>query len=48
MKIKLTIGQLKKILKTQSPKYPITIMMTGIDKAELAELVTLLKSKRKS
>lgn len=48
MKVKLTLAQLKKILQTEEPKYPITIFMAGIDKEELEEVVKILKAKKKS
>ncbi len=47
MKIRLTIEQLKKVLKTEKPKYPIKIIMKGIDKEQLKELVNTLKEDRK-
>ena len=47
MKIRMTIDQLKKILKTEKPKYPITIIMKGIDKEQFKELVKTLKENRK-
>lgn len=47
MKIRITPEQLKKILETQPPKFPITIFMKGIDKVEMDELVKLIKSKKK-
>lgn len=46
MKLKITIEQLKKVLQTEKPKYPITIIMKGIDKEEMKELVKLLKDKK--
>ena len=48
MKVKLTLAQLKKILQTEEPKYPITIFMAGIDKEELKEVVKILKAKKKT
>lgn len=47
MKIRLTIDQFKKVLKTEKPKFPITIIMKGIDKEELKALVKTLKDNRK-
>jgi len=47
MKIRLTLAQLKRILKTEKAKYPITIIMAGIDRAELQELLKLLREKKK-
>ena len=46
-KIKITAEQLIRILETEPPKFPITIVMKGMDKAEMDELVKLLKAKRK-
>ncbi|SFQ45228.1 CBS domain-containing protein [Flavobacterium akiainvivens] len=45
MKIKITLEQLKRVLTTEKPKYPITVVMKGIDKAELEDVVKLLKKK---
>lgn len=47
MKVKLTLDQLKKVLKTEEAKYPITIIMNGIDREELKELIKILKAKKK-
>lgn len=47
MKIRLTLPQLKKILQTEDPKYPITIIMKGIDKVELKEVIKILKEKKR-
>lgn len=46
MKLKITIEQLKRVLQTEKPKYPITIIMKGIDKEEMKELAKLLKDKK--
>ncbi len=48
MKIRLTIDQFKKILKTEKPKYPITIFLKGIDKEEIKTLVKMLKDDRRN
>ena len=48
MKVKLTLAQLKKILQTEEPKFPITIIMSGIDREELKDVVKLLKAKKKN
>lgn len=45
MRIKVTISQLKWILQSQYPKYPIEIMMKNIDKNELLKIGKLLKKK---
>lgn len=45
MKIKITLAQLKKVLTTEKPKYPITVIMKGIDEAELKDVIKLLKKK---
>jgi|GEM_PF-2181070 len=45
MKLKITIDQLKQILKTEVPKYPIEIMMSKVDKSELLKIGNLLKKK---
>jgi len=44
----MTLAQLKKVLNTEEPKYPIKIIMKGIDKAELMELIKVLKAKKKN
>ncbi|MBC7410108.1 MAG: hypothetical protein H7339_17120 [Arcicella sp.] len=46
-KIRITTKQMLKILETETPKFPLTIIMRGIDKAEMDELVKLLKTKKK-
>lgn len=43
MKLKITTSQFKEILNSVNPKYPITIIMKGIDKVEREELTQLLK-----
>lgn len=43
MKIILTIDQIKKVLKSQPPKFPITIKVKGISKKDLEELSKLLQ-----
>ena len=48
MKLIMTLAQLKKVLKTEEAKYPIKIIMKGIDKAELMELVKVLKAKKEN
>lgn len=45
-KIRLTLPQLKKILQTENPRYPITFFLKGIDREELAEVIKILKSKK--
>jgi len=47
MKIRITFEQLKRVLETEPPKFPITIGMKGIDKKEMDELVKLLNPKQK-
>lgn len=47
MRVKLTLDQLKKVLKTEEAKFPITIIMDGIDREELKELIKILKAKKK-
>lgn len=44
----MTLTQLRKILETECPKYPITIKMKGIDQQELKQLIRTLKTKKKS
>jgi hypothetical protein len=43
MKYRMTLTQLKTILQHEKPKFPITIIMKGIDKNELKEVIKLLK-----
>lgn len=45
MKIKITLAQLKTVLTTEKPKYPITVIMNGINKTELKDVIKLLKKK---
>lgn len=47
MKLKLTVDQFKRLLAREDtkPKYPITIDMKKVSKADLKELVELLKKK---
>lgn len=47
MKLKLTVDQFKRLLERPDtkPKYPITIDMKNVSKAELKDLVELLKKK---
>ncbi len=45
MKIKMTLEQLKMVLTTEKPKYPITVVMKGIDINELKDVIKLLKKK---
>ena len=47
MKVKLTLAQLKRILETEQPKYPITIVMAGLDRDEVMEIAKILQSKKK-
>lgn len=46
MKIKITISQLKEILKTQPAKYPIEVMMRNVDQSELLKIGKLLNQKK--
>ncbi len=45
MKLKLTISQLREVLKTEAPKFPIEIMMSKVDQNELLKIGNLLKNK---
>lgn len=45
MKLKITINQLREVLKTQPPKFPVEIMMGNVDQAELLKIGNLLKKK---
>ena len=46
MRIKITLAQWKAILtKTEKVHYPVTIVMKGIDKNELKEVIKLLNKK---
>lgn len=45
MKLKITINQLREILKTESPKFPVEIMMKNVDQNELLKIGNLLKKK---
>lgn len=46
MKLKMTIDQFFRVIKTEKPHYPITIVMKGIDKAKVEKLIKILKSKK--
>ena len=43
MKIKITIQQFKEVLNFADPKYPITIILKGIDAKEREELVKIIR-----
>lgn len=45
MKLKLTISQLSEILKTEAPKFPVEVIMSKVDQAELLKIGNLLKKK---
>ena len=47
MKVRMTIRQLKKVLENEIAKFPITVIMSGIDKEELKELIEILKKNKK-
>jgi hypothetical protein len=46
MKLKITVDQLKKLLENQPPKFPITVIMKGIDQSELDMIGKLLRKKK--
>ena len=43
MKLKITISQLKEVLRTEAPKFPIEVMMQNVDANELLKIGKLLK-----
>ena len=45
MKLKMTSSQLREILKTEVPKFPIEVMMSKVDQSELMKIGNLLKKK---
>jgi hypothetical protein len=47
MKLKMTISQFKEILNNVNPKFPITILLSGIDQAEREELTQLLRKTKR-
>ena len=47
MKLKMTIQQFKEVLNFADPKYPITIILKGIDAKEREELRQLLKKTKR-
>jgi hypothetical protein len=47
MKLKMTIQQFKEILNNANPKFPITILLSGIDRQEREELTQLLKKSKR-
>ncbi len=46
MKIIITLSQLKKILKSEDPKYPITFEVANFTPKELKEFSELFQSKK--
>ena len=46
MKIKITISQLKEVLKSEPAKYPIEVMMKNVDQSELLKIGKLLNQKK--
>ncbi len=48
MKLKITVSQLKEVLKTQAPKFPVEVMMQNVDAGELLKIGNLLKIKPKA
>lgn len=46
MKITLTVSQIKKLLQDHPIHLPITIIMKGIDREELKEIIKLLNKKK--
>jgi hypothetical protein len=47
MKIRLTLSQLKKILQTEDPKFPITFKVANFTDDELKEFSQLFQVKRR-
>ncbi|MCG2610647.1 hypothetical protein LZZ90_03915 [Flavobacterium sp. SM15] len=47
MKIIITLGQLKNILQTEDPKYPITFEVSNFTTKELKEFSKLLQQKER-
>ncbi|GAA4776829.1 MULTISPECIES: hypothetical protein [Flavobacterium] len=47
-KLKIKFSQLREILSTEEPKFPLILIMDGITDKELDELYKLLKKKKKS
>lgn len=43
MKLKITISQLREVLKTEAPKFPVEIMMNSVDQSELLKIGNLLR-----
>lgn len=46
-KLKIKFSQLKEILRTEEPKFPLILIMDGITDKELDELYRILKKKKK-
>ncbi len=47
MKLKITISQLREVLKTEAPKFPVEIMMSKVDQSELLKIGNLLKEPKR-
>lgn len=48
MKIIITLSQLKKILQTEDPKYPITFEVSNFTTKELEEFSKMFQEKERS
>ena len=48
MKIKLTITQLLKVLEEEKPKFPITLIMRGMQEEDIRRLIPLLQGEQKN
>lgn len=46
MRLKITIQQLKEILKTEKPKFPIVVIMKNVSEEELLTIGKLLNNKK--
>lgn len=45
MILKITISQLREVLKTEAPKFPVLVYMSKVDREELLKIGNLLKKK---
>lgn len=47
MKILITVEQMMRVLESEPPKFPITIVMKGLSKAEVKELTDKIEAAQK-
>lgn len=47
MKLKISLNQLRELMKTEAPKFPVEILMSKIDQSELMKIGNLLKKSKR-